>query len=188
MSAFICRIRLAELCCETIDLLRSLSSLGSNRMMSILSLLNALFEDFIVLIPCPGGQSRCLQLSEGSPSISWQRMLLHLTVNTRLCRFHRLPPHRSDLGCNRDTPRARYPYVVPHDMYAICPNSTAASTLQKVVSLPFFYGSSPERTIIGIILQLLLALVVFGYCACQGQEVLTREQSLAGPQEFHSGL
>lgn len=95
MSFFNCRIRLAELCRETVDLLPSIMLEPSELPdYELVLMLGAKFDDFVRMLPPffqlgPARDSQFQHLYHDQPHIALQRVLLHFSVNTRLCRLHR---------------------------------------------------------------------------------------------------
>lgn len=95
ISFFNCRIKLAELCRETVDLVPSIV-LKPNDLpdFELVLMLGAKFHDFIRILPPffqlgPTRDSHVQQLYQDQPHIALQRVLLDFSANTRLCRLHR---------------------------------------------------------------------------------------------------
>ncbi|KAL4758932.1 Zn(II)2Cys6 transcription factor [Aspergillus foveolatus] len=99
MSAFLCRIRLAELCREVVDTMPSLllesPDVSSQEVDYNLVLdLDARFQNFLNALPIffkldHRSIQQSLAICRERPYIAWQRTYLHLGINTRICRLHR---------------------------------------------------------------------------------------------------
>ncbi|KAL4972931.1 hypothetical protein BDW66DRAFT_154277 [Aspergillus desertorum] len=101
MSAFLCRIRLAELCREVVDTLPSLlldspdvSSQEQEVDYNLVLDLDARFQGFLNALPIffkldHRSIQQSLAICRERPYIAWQRTYLHFGINTRICRLHR---------------------------------------------------------------------------------------------------
>ncbi|KAL4998930.1 hypothetical protein BDV10DRAFT_184826 [Aspergillus recurvatus] len=101
MSAFLCRIRLAELCREVVDTMPSLllespdvSSQEQDVDYNLVLDLDARFQSFLHALPIffkldHRSIQQSLAICRERPYIAWQRTYLHFGINTRICRLHR---------------------------------------------------------------------------------------------------
>ncbi|KAL4804721.1 hypothetical protein BDV18DRAFT_161811 [Aspergillus unguis] len=106
MTAFLCRIRLAELCREVVDAMPSVffeypeSSLDEVDYNLILRM-DERFETFLNDLPVffkldSQSMQQSITICRERPYIAWQRAILHFGINTRICRLHR-PFHLAGL-------------------------------------------------------------------------------------------
>lgn len=94
MSAFIYRVKLGDLCREIVDTMPSIL-LGSqdpeyDLVLALDKKLQAYFDElpvFFRLDPISIQQSQ--EVCKERPNISWQRIIIHFSLHTRLYRLHR---------------------------------------------------------------------------------------------------
>ncbi|KAF7561920.1 hypothetical protein G7046_g2223 [Stylonectria norvegica] len=94
MSAFIHRVRLAELCREVVDTIPSILLDPQELDYDMVLSLNAKFQAFIKGLPIffqvdPVSIQQSRGVCKERPYIPWQRTILHFAINTRICRLHR---------------------------------------------------------------------------------------------------
>ena len=94
MSAFIQRIRLAEICRELVDTMPSIMLDHQDMEYDLVLELDAKLRNFIKTLPVffqldPASLQISQKICQEQPYIAWQRTILHFSVHTRLCRLHR---------------------------------------------------------------------------------------------------
>lgn len=94
MTAFLCRVRLADVCRQVIDTLPTISldpqEVDYDTVLTLDTKFRELLRDlpsFFQLDPISVQQNE--QLCRERPYIPWHRIALHLGINTRICRLHR---------------------------------------------------------------------------------------------------
>ena len=101
MSAFLCRIRLSELCREVVDSMPPVlldspeaSPFQHNVDYELVLDLDTRFRVFVEALPIffrldQASMQQSLGICRERPYIAWQRTFLHFGINTRLCHLHR---------------------------------------------------------------------------------------------------
>lgn len=94
MSAFIMRVKSSSLCREVIDALPSVLLDSAEPDYDTILALDAKFQDFLNDLPVyfkldPASIEQSREICKKRPTIAWQRISLHFSVHTRLCRLHR---------------------------------------------------------------------------------------------------
>lgn len=94
MSAFIMRVKCAELCRQVIDTLPSILLDSTEPDYDTILALDAKFQDHLNELPMyfktdPASIEQSREICKNRPTIAWQRINIHFAIHTRLCRLHR---------------------------------------------------------------------------------------------------
>ncbi|KAJ5103368.1 hypothetical protein N7532_003897 [Penicillium argentinense] len=94
MSAFIARVQGSELCREVIDALPSILLDSQYADYSVILELDAKYQTYMDNLPFffkldPASIEQSRQICKERPYIAWQRVSVHFSLHTRLCRLHR---------------------------------------------------------------------------------------------------
>lgn len=94
MSAFLLRVRLADLCRQVIDTLPTISLDPQETDYDTVLALDAKFRGLLHDLPQffqldPISVQQTEQICRERPYLPWHRIALHLGINTRICRLHR---------------------------------------------------------------------------------------------------
>ncbi|KAL6249045.1 hypothetical protein RBB50_004108 [Rhinocladiella similis] len=94
MSAFLQRIKLANLCREIVDALPSGFSDSQEPDYAIILMLDSKLQEYLKELPIffqldPMSVQQSQIVCEERPYIAWQRLTIHFSLHARLCRLHR---------------------------------------------------------------------------------------------------
>ncbi|KAJ9647676.1 hypothetical protein H2204_000306 [Knufia peltigerae] len=94
MSAFLQRIKLANLCREIVDALPSAFSDSQEPEYAIIMMLDNKLQQYLKELPIffqldPMSIQQSQKVCEERPYIAWQRLSIHFSLHARLCRLHR---------------------------------------------------------------------------------------------------
>ncbi|KIW17062.1 hypothetical protein PV08_04253 [Exophiala spinifera] len=94
MSAFLQRIKLADLCRQIVDALPSASSDSQEPKYSIILMLDSMLQQYLTELPVffqldPMSIQQSQRVCEKRPYVAWQRLNIHFSLHARLCRLHR---------------------------------------------------------------------------------------------------
>ncbi|KAJ5953138.1 hypothetical protein N7454_000034 [Penicillium verhagenii] len=112
MSAFIARVQGADLCRQVIDALPSILLDSQEPDYATVLELDDKFHDHILKLPThfkldPESIEKSRQVCKERPYIAWQRISIHFSLHTRLCRLHR-PYHLEGIT----NPKYAYSHIV----------------------------------------------------------------------------
>lgn len=118
MSTFIMRVKYSSLCREVIDALSPVLLESTEPDYDTILELDAKFQTFLNELPVyfkldPASMEQSRDICKERPTIAWQRISLHFSVHTRLCRLRR-PYHLEDTN-------SKYAYS-----HKVCKQSTQA--------------------------------------------------------------
>lgn len=94
MSAFIMRVKCSSLCREVIDALPSILLESTEADYDTILELDAKFQNLLNELPVhfktdPASIEESREICKQRPTIAWQRISIHFSIHTRLCRLHR---------------------------------------------------------------------------------------------------
>lgn len=94
MTAFIHRVKLASLCREIVDTIPSTFLEPQELEYDVILGLDKKFQQFLQELPVffrldPDSIQRSQEICQARPYLAWQRINIHFSLHTRLCRLHR---------------------------------------------------------------------------------------------------